>query len=83
MSKQDSGVSAAGLLKLEFQVEESREMPVVWLIAQTLLYMWGVRANGNTVDLNTTRSVLEGRINLLRDTRFKNEYQVLKEIIEI
>ena len=37
MSKQDSGVSAAGLLKLEFQVEESREMPVVWLIAQTLL----------------------------------------------
>ena len=44
----------------EFQVEESREMPVVWLIAQTLLYMWGVRANGKTVDLNTTRSVLEG-----------------------
>ena len=83
MSKQDSGVSAAGLLKLEFQVEESREMPVVWLIAQTLLYMWGVRANGNTVDLNTTRSVLEGRINLLRDTRFRNEYQLLKEIIEI
>jgi len=83
MSKQDSGVSAAGLLKLEFQVEESREMPVVWLIAQTLLYMWGVRANGNTVDLNTTRSVLEGRINLLRHTRFRNDYQLLKEIIEI
>ena len=83
MLNQDSGVAAEGLLKLEFQAEESREMPVVWLIAQTLLYMWGVRANGNTMDLNTTRSVLEGRINLLRVTRFKNEYQVLKEIIEI
>ena len=83
MSKLDSGVSDAGLLKLEFQVEESREMPVVWLIAQTLLYMWGVRANVNTVDLNTTRSVLEGRINLLRDTRFINEYLLLKEIKEI
>ena len=76
-------MTTAGLLKFEFQVDETREMPVVWLIAQTLLYMWGVRANGNTVDLNTTRSVLEGRINLLRDTRLKNEYQVLKEIIEI
>ena len=52
-------------------------------LATLLLYMWGVRAIGNTVDLNTTRSVLEGRINLLRNTRFRNEYQVLKEIIEI
>ena len=81
MLKQDPGVSAAGLLKLEFQVEESREMPVVWLIAQTLLYMWGVRTNGNAVELSKTRSVLESKINLLRETRFFNEYQLISEII--
>ena len=81
MLKQDPSVSAAGLLKLEFQVEESREMPVVWLIAQTLLYMWGVRTNGNAVELSKTRSVLESKINLLRETRFFNEYQLISEII--
>ena len=81
MLKQDPSVSAASLLKLEFQVEESREMPVVWLIAQTLLYMWGVRTNGNAVELSKTRSVLESKINLLRETRFFNEYQLISEII--
>ena len=81
MLKQDPSESAAGLLKLEFQVEESREMPVVWLIAQTLLYMWGVRTNGNAVELSKTRSVLESKINLLRVTRFFNEYQLISEII--
>ena len=81
MLKQDPSVSAAGLLKLEFQVEESREMQVVWLLAQTLLYMWGVRTNGNNVELSKTRSVLESKINLLRETRFFNEYQLISEIV--
>ena len=81
MLKQDTTVSAAGLLKLEFKVEESIEMPVVWLLAQTLLFMWGVITNGNSVELSKTRSVLESKINLLRETRFFNEYQLISEII--
>ena len=81
MLKQDPCVSAAGLLKLEFQVEESREMPVVWLLAQTFLYMWGVRNNENNVELIKTRSVLESKINLLRETQFFSEYQLISEIV--
>ena len=61
----DPDVTPAGLLRLEFQAEETIEMPLVWVAAQTLLYMWAVRLNGKTVDLIVTRSVLETRINLL------------------
>ena len=56
-------------------------MPVIWLLAKTLLYMWGVRTNGNNVELSKTRSVLESKINLLRETRFFNEYQLISEIV--
>ena len=42
----------------------------------------GVRTNGKNVELSKTRSVLESKINLLRETRFFNEYQLISEIIE-
>ena len=66
VSKHVPGATVSGLLKLDFEVEESKEMPLVWLLAQTFLYVWGVRASGNVVELHTTRSVLESKINLLR-----------------
>ena len=78
----DPDVTPAGLLRLEFQAEETIEMPLVWVAAQTLLYMWAVRLNGKTVDLIVTRSVLETRINLLRETRYKNEHTLIQEIFE-
>ena len=78
----DPAVTPAGLLRLEFTAEEANEMPIVWVTAQTLLYMWGVRQNGRIVDLFTTRTVLETKINLLRETRFRNEHACIKEIVE-
>ena len=53
------GVTPAGLLKLDFEEQGDREMPVVWFVAQTLLYMWGVRRSGKFVDLTITRAHLE------------------------
>jgi hypothetical protein len=78
----DPAVTPAGLLRLEFTAEEANEMPIVWVTAQTLLYMWGVRQNGRVVDLFTTRTVLETKINLLRETRFRNEHACIQEIVE-
>ena len=57
-------------------------MPIIWVTAQTLPYMWGVRINGKVVDLFVTRSVLETKINLLRETRYKNEITIIQEILE-
>ena len=78
----DPTVSPASLLRLEFAAEESMEMPLVWLAAHTLLYMWGVRSSGKTVRKFKTRAILEYKISLLRETRHKNEYELIRNIFD-
>ena len=78
----DPAVTPAGLLRLEFAADESTEMPIVWVTAQTLLYSWGMRQNGRVVDLMVTRTILETKINLLRETRYRDEHVVIEEILE-
>ena len=75
-------VTPSGLLRLEFYEQGEKEMPLVWITGQTLLYMWGVRQSGKVVDLIITRSILESKINLLRETRYTNEYEIIKEIFD-
>ena len=79
----DNTLSAAKLIKLMFAAEDSAEMPLVWITAQTLLYVWGVRASGKTVTLVLTRAMLESNISLLRETRFRNEQTLLNESINM
>ena len=78
----DPSVSQAGLLRLEFESEEAMEYPIVWVTAQTLLYIWGERLAGRVGDLIVTRTLLEARVNLLRETRFSNSHASIKEILE-
>ena len=68
--------------KFKFEADEDTEMPIVWVTAQTLLYIWGVRLSGIVVDLMVTRTVLVTEINLLHETRFRNEHIIIKEILE-
>ena len=76
------GLTPAGVLKLDFVEQGDKEMPVVWFVAQTLLYMWGVRKSGKIVDLINTRALLESRINLLRETRHSHHQVSLREMFE-
>ena len=78
----DPSITADKLLRLEFESEASVEMPLVWISAQTMLYMWGIRAGGKTVNRIITRAILESKISLLRETRYANEHLVGKELIE-
>ena len=82
VKQHDQSATAERLVKLEFEAEESTEMPLVWILSQTLLYMWGVRASGKTVSLIITRAILESKISLLRETRHRNEHLVNLEILE-
>ena len=75
-------VTPSGLLRLEFDEQGENEMPLVWIISHALLYMWGVRLSGKSVDLNITRSLLESKINLLRETRYQSEHRKITEILE-
>ena len=78
----DLNACPTSLLHLEFEADGANEMPLVWVTGQVLLYMWGIRASGKVVDLFVTRSVLESRVNLLRETRFRNETTIIQEIFD-
>lgn len=73
-------ITPSALLLLQFPEQGEMEMPIVWISAETLLYMWGVGQSGKVVNLFTTRSILQSKINLLRETRYSNEQVLIKEI---
>ena len=79
----DPSVTASKLIKLEFQSDEPTEMPIVWITAQTLLYLWKVRMDGKIASLIITRAKLESKISLLRETRHQNEYTLMQEMLKI
>ena len=70
------------LLLLDFEAEANAKMALVWVTAQSLLYMRGIRCNGKIVNPTFTRAALESKICFLRETRFKNEFTLIKEIVE-
>ena len=78
--KYDNSFTASGLLRMDIDVEESKEMPLVWLLAETLLYLWGVRSSGKSADLLSTRSFLKSKMNILRETRLANQHLMISEI---
>ena len=70
----------AGLLRFEFQEEGDKEMQLVWTAAHTLHYMRRTRSSGHIVDLFLTRSMLESKINLMRETRHSDAATIINEI---
>ena len=78
----DPAATPQKLLRLEFQCNADDEMPLVWVLSHTLLYMWSTRLGGKIVNRVLTRAVLESKISILRETRFSNEHEIIKEIVE-
>ena len=76
-------LSAADLLHLQFpNLSESQAMATVFLTSALLLEIWTKRCKKQRINLFDIRSTLEARCSLLRETRYKNIYQILKELIE-
>ena len=69
-------LEAEDVLRLELQVDEEDELPVVWFLATTIRILWDTRQSSSRVHMYTIRSQLEAEINLLRKTRL--EYLVTK-----
>ena len=49
---------------------------------KTLLQPWGVRLMGRKVEKYATRATLENKISLLRETRYQNEHELIKDTFE-
>ena len=56
---------------------------IIIILAHTLLYMWGVRLSGKAVTLFLTRAQLESKINILRETRYRDEHLVITEMFDL
>ena len=69
------------LLRLELEVEEELELPVVWLTGCVFDILWNLRQKSNsTVQGYQVRSQLEAEINLLRETRFSDAATKIEEL---
>ena len=64
-------------LRLELDVDEVHQLPLVWLVATVCSVVWKLRIEKSRVKLYDVRAQLEARINLLRETRISPNATVL------
>ena len=74
-------LSLDAALRLEVDVDDELELPLVWLCAATLLSIWDQRNANLRVQPYLTRAELEAKVNLLRETRMSSNVNVLKQLI--
>ena len=68
-------------LRLEMNVEEDLELPLVWLMASVFLSVWKLRVDKSRIQLYQVRAQLEANINLLRETRFSDKAIILDQLV--
>ena len=69
------------VLRLEIDVDEGLELPLVWLVAASFSALWKLRVEKTKTTLFEIRSQLEAKINLLRETRYSNAASILDELM--
>ena len=74
------GLGAEAALRLELQVGEADELPVVWVLATTLRILWNKRQSSTKVNQYVIRSQLEAEVNLLRETRHREAVAKIEDI---
>ena len=57
------------VLKLQHNLAECHELPVVWFLAEAWRSIWESRTLGKRPELYKVRADLEGKVSLLRETR--------------
>ena len=71
------------ILRLEFEVmDEDLELPIIWFTAAFLLAIWERRTSGMKVKTYEIRAEIEGKISLLRESRFKQHVGKLQQLCD-
>ena len=69
-------------VRLQFETEESFELPVVWFLAVSWISIWEARLLGKKPELYMVRADLEAKVSLLRETRkFNNQAEMITTMI--
>ena len=69
-------------MRLELDVDQELEYPLVWLLATVFQAIWSIRVVKSKVQLYEIRAQLEAKINLLRETRYANSATRLDQLVE-
>ena len=76
-------ISMEKVLRLEFsEVEEDMEYPAVWFTAAFLLAIWERRNKPSRIRNYEIRAEIEGKVALLRETRYDEYVENLKGMCE-
>ena len=75
------GVPAESALRLDFDVQEDSQLPLVWLIATVASEIWKLRIDKSKVKLYEVRAQMEAKINILRETRFSSSAVLLDQFV--
>ena len=75
------GVTPEQLILLNLNVERDLQLPLAWLISETLNIVWNNRTVKKACNLFLTRVTLEANIMLLRKTRHSKAVEKIVEIM--
>ena len=68
---------------LDFNVDDTLELPIVWALAVAWSSLWDLRQKRTRPQLYLVRAQMEARISLLRECRrFRNATAIIDTIIE-
>ena len=66
-------ITMSKVLRLEYDVGDDLEFPCVWLSSAILLAIWDKRTSVTKIKTYEIRAEIEGKISLLRRTRYSNQ----------
>ena len=78
----DENIQIEQVLRLELNVEEELELPLVWMLASVFLIVWDLRTTKSRVQLYEVRAQLEAKVNLLRETRHSSSAIKLDQLVD-
>ena len=68
-------------LKLQFDLQDHLELPVVMFLSVAWLSIWESRAHGKKPEPYKVRADLEAKVSLLRETRFAEIADIITSMI--
>ena len=73
-------ITQQDVLKLNFEVDEDLDFPIVWCTATFLSSLWQLRTEKKRVDLFKIRAELEAKVRLLRESRLTQTTEMILNI---
>ena len=74
-------IEVEAALRLEFDIAEEMELPLVWLVETVGQAIWKLRTDQSRVNLYDIKSQLEAKMSLIRETRLKSSAIIIDQLV--